>query len=270
MSLNINMQHGMLTNGVGSQLFQFMYYYWLSQQYNTLIQTVYDIDTQPFSIFNSIENKNLTNNIFINIPTDIYSFKYSHMYQPELKLLLYSQMTVQISKMIEVYKDLQQSSLIIHTTFNRTDYVNIPYVTIIQRKIVICVHIRTPKKRKNNKHIANIEWYIKAIQHLITVLQVKDENILLFIFCDDPIYVMNIPVFMYYNWAYLLIEVLHLSIENTFLLMSLCEHFIISNSYFSLQSYFYRKNRDSHIIIPATGWSIDMTTINEQMYIHIL
>ena len=92
------------------------------------------------------------------------------------------------------------------------------------------------------------QWYENAIKLLLSKLNLNKDDIRLILFSDDIKYLENMNITKEYN--NIIAEKLNLNIEETFLLMSFSDHFIIPNSSYSLMAYYFRKNNDAKIVIP--------------------
>lgn len=240
-----------LMGGFGNVLFQFMYGYSIARKLKTkLVFKCNELKRQHASKytflceFNFVDNSlnylnmseknhyydeynyNLLNDY--NIIGYFQSFKYSKQYFDEIKQFIFYKLSNKIDKINKIYELINKNNKITITLHvRRTDYINYDEIHYV---------IRTE------------EWYENAIQLLLKKLNLNKDDILLILFSDDIAYLNNMNITKKYN--NIIAENYNLDIEETFLLMSCSDNFIIPNSSYSLLSYYFRKNNDATIIIP--------------------
>jgi hypothetical protein len=248
-----------LMGGFGNMLFQFMYGYSQARKTESIINFI-SVEKKRknakeynfLKSFNFININNIPNNLikfeeeghyftkknndlikynkYENIFINGYfqSYKYSLIYFEEIKQLIFYNLSDKMTKVKLFYDFIKKDN-----------------------KITITVHIRrTDYLEYSDIHhvIKNDEWYEDAIQIMLNNLNTTPDNIKLILFSDDIKYLQNMNITKKYNHT--IAEKLNLDIEETFLLMSLSDNFIIPNSSYSLLSYYFRQNNKAHIVIP--------------------
>ena len=240
-----------LMGGFGNVLFQFMYGYTIAREMKTkLIFRFNEQKRQHASKYNFIKGfefvifnpksiivheknhyydeyqYNSMNNY--NITGYFQSYKYSKKYFNEIKQVIFNNLSEKINKIEPIYESIKKDNKITITLhIRRTDYVDFADIHFV---------VRTD------------EWYENAIKLLLTKLNLEKDDIKLILFSDDIKYLENMNITKEYN--NIIAEKLNLDIEETFLLMSFSDHFIIPNSSYSLLAYYFRKNNDAKIVLP--------------------
>ena len=114
---------------------------------------------------------------------------------------------------------------------------------------LVGVHIRGGdyKKNKNKKIFSKIDnnYYFKNINYFLDKL----DNPCFLFFTDDQTYLENLIPNM--NFSYRMISKLNTNPKNDFQLLSLCDHFIIPNSTFSLWAANFSLNKRKIIKLPS-------------------
>jgi hypothetical protein len=240
-----------LMGGFGNVLFQFMYGYTIARQLKTkLLFICNETKRQHASKYSFINEFNFVNfksncvtiseknhyydeynyNSFNNYNIIGYyqSFKYSKQYFDEIKQIIFNNLSDKIIKIESIYESIKKDNKITITLhIRRTDYIDYSDIHYV---------VRTE------------EWYENAIKLLLTKLNLKKDDIKLILFSDDVTYLENMNITKEYN--NIIAEKYNLDIEETFLLMSYSDHFIIPNSSYSLLAYYFRKNSNANIVIP--------------------
>ena len=240
-----------LMGGFGNMLFQFMYGYAIAREMKTrLIFRCDEKNRHHASKYNFIKGFVISNFNFksiivheknhyydeyqynsinnYNITGYFQSYKYSKKYFNEIKQIIFNNLSDEINKIELIYKSIKKdnkTTITLH--IRRTDYVDYA-----------------------DKHfvVRTDEWYENAIKLLLSKLNLNKDDIRLILFSDDIKYLENMNITKEYN--NIIAEKLNLNIEETFLLMSFSDHFIIPNSSYSLMAYYFRKNNDAKIVIP--------------------
>ena len=250
-----------LNGGFGNVLFQFMFGYSIARQNKAQLQFIcFEKKRQNASKYKFINNFNFINKLHlsdlsnlirineINHYYDEYmfnqsnnyyvsgyyqSYKYSKHYFNEIKQIIFNNLSDNIIKINTLYESIKKDNKITITLhIRRTDYIDFADIHLV---------------------IKSDEWYENAIILLLNKLNLKKDDIKLILFSDDIQYLENMNIVKEYN--NIIAEKFNLNIEETFLLMSYSDHFIIPNSTYSLMAYYFRKNNDSNIIIPNKWFS---------------
>uniref|UniRef100_A0A6C0D9J6 Glycosyltransferase n=1 Tax=viral metagenome TaxID=1070528 RepID=A0A6C0D9J6_9ZZZZ len=229
--------------GLGNVLFQYFAGYSLSKQYNCKVYyqknynywrgdmnkyrmfqhldfiNIEDINQQNFSDYNEkdffynpikLENKNY------KIFGYYQSFKYSEKYIDQIKFDLFYNLSTLYFNIEKKYFEMKNSkeTCLIHV--RRGDYL-----------------------QYHNVHpICKDEYYIKGIQ------AIPDCKYL--VFSDDINFIKNWSVFK--NQDYEIVDLI--DPEETLILMSMCDNFIIANSTLSLVAYLLRNNKNAKLVGP--------------------
>ena len=245
-----------LCGGFGNILFQFMNAYALSKKYDydlifiitqykyenfrqfphtyEMFKNIFVIDDPDFSKkCTYIEKDFYYNNIILDETIDntifgyFQSYKYSLEYFDEIKNILFNNIKAKFNNINNLYAKLKNN------------------------KITICIHCRRGDYILGNAinfHyvIRDIGWYEKSLKLLMNKYHLQNNNIKLLLFSDDISFFKELKFIETYD--NIIIE--NLDIEETFLLMSLCDNFIISNSSFSLLAYYFRQIKNAPIVLP--------------------
>jgi hypothetical protein len=156
------------------------------------------------------------------------SYKYSKQYFNEINQIIFNNLSDKIKKIDSIYESIKKDNKITITLhIRRTDYIDFADVHYV---------VRTDN------------WYENAIKILLTRLKLNKDDIKLILFSDDVKYLENMEITKEYN--NIIAEKYNLDIEETFLLMSNSDHFIIPNSSYSLMAYYFRRSNNANIVIP--------------------
>ncbi len=159
---------------------------------------------------------------YINIIDGYFqSFRYFNEYINEIKDLLYKNIELELNEMKELYNNITNNNKTIMIHMRRGDYVNLQHVHPVQTD----------------------EYYLKGID---IIKENNKENYKLIIFSDDIEYCINNKMYENYDVYYVKEE----NVEKSFLLMTFCDNFIISNSSLSLLAYYFRDNKDAKLVAP--------------------
>lgn len=151
------------------------------------------------------------------------SYKYSNAYMDELKNQLFAA-TKQRLKPIFANLSNGKKTILVHV--RRGDYL---------------------QKSAFHTNQSN-EYYQMALGKFDINADVNDinTNIKLMIFSDDIEFVKTWPLLIAYD--HVIVD--STDIIDTFVLMSMCDNFIIANSTYSLLAYYFRDNKDAKLCIP--------------------
>lgn len=242
-----------LMGGFGNILFQYMYGYTIAKKCDFKLELYCPVNSKIYpAAYTFLKNYTIlktlpVNTVKINEPTFCYtpinynqilkkgdlfingyfqSYKYSDEYFDEIKKNIFEILNHKISNVENIISKLNlKTTICVH--FRRTDYL----------KYADVHHI-----------IKDDSWYFKAIEKLLQQLNLKKDEITLIIFSDDIEYIKKHALVLMY--PSIIAEEYNLDTEEIFIWMSNCDHFIIPNSTYSLMAYYFRKNKDSKIIIP--------------------
>ncbi len=140
------------------------------------------------------------------------SYKYFINYIPEIKNLLFENMKDEIIELKNKHQKIKNNKNTVLLHIRRGDYINLQDIHPVQPR----------------------EYYIKCLENISQKLN----NLKLIIFSDDIEYVKKWGLHKKYDTYYELEE----DPEKAFILMTLCDNFIIANSSMSLLSYYFRDN----------------------------
>lgn len=114
----------------------------------------------------------------------------------------------------------------------------------------ICIHVRRGDylnaKNINIYESFSLKYYIEAVEYI----KKNVENPSFFIFSDDPVWATKNLEIKFSSPTYYVKTNSKLSPVDTLQLMSMCKHFIITNSTFGWWSAQISKNKDSIVIAP--------------------
>ena len=199
--------------------------------YKNEIKTI-DVIKEPHFYYNTIQI-NLNQNILLH--GYYQSYKYSNDNFINIKNVIMINLLDKYKKIVLLYNNI----------INKT-------------KITICIHFRLTDyiKYADIHYVIRGEyWYLNSIKLLIkNIKNINNDNIQILLFSDDIEYLKKTNIYKTYDC--LICETYGLDTEEIFLLMSLCDHFIIPNSTYSLLAYYFRKNINSKIIIPNKWFGI--------------
>lgn len=235
--------------GLGNLLFNYMIGYALSKKYS---MRLYFISTYPGSRRKMYDYKMFKHCNFVRNPPvkairikehglqyqdicivntqcdyilDGYfgSYKYSIDYLPEIKRLL-----------IDNHPDYPLSVK--------------EYTRIVDNKISIAVHVRRGDylRLKDTFIVQPNSYYQSAITKTLDHLGLDKNDVRLLIFSDDIPFITNWELVQHYDHHI----VTETNAEKAFILMSLCNNFIIANSTFSLLAYYFRNPGDAYLCFP--------------------
>jgi len=242
----------LVRGGFGNILFDYMIGYSLAKKHN---MKLYFINSpkynrplmEHYSIFNDciitiqkphkiniIKEQGFTyNNIIINNPNENYlldgyfqSHKYSNEYINEMKEILFNNTSekLKMQQYFNQYNPNKKPIIMLHV--RRGDYLNLQDTHPVQKE--------------------------KYYETSLKVIEAKiGKNFKLYCFSDDIPYLKSWSLLKKYD--NLIIE--NEDIIETFILMSLCNHFIIANSSYSLLSYYFREQKNSIICIPQNWFA---------------
>jgi hypothetical protein len=243
--------------GFGNMLFQFMFGYSMARKNKAFLTFICNekkrCDATKYNFLNKYNiNKSINNEYIIlkemNHYYDEYklnqnhnyyiigffqSYKYSFEYFEEIKEIIFNNLSEKINKIIPIYELIKDKKTTIGIHIRKTDYVELYDIHYI---------------------IRNDEWYDIAIKQLLKKINLNKDNIRLILFSDDINYLKKMEIFKQYDSV--IAENYNLDIEETFLLMSYSDNFIISNSTYSLMAYYFRKNKNAKIVIPNKWFGI--------------
>lgn len=172
---------------------------------------------------------------YINIIDGYYqSFKYFNDYINEIKDLLYKNIELELIEMKYLYNNICDNKKTIMIHMRRGDYVNLQHVHPVQTD----------------------EYYVKGIE-IITENNKQDYKLI--VFSDDIEYCINNKMYENYDVYYVKEE----DVEKSFLLMTLCDNFIISNSSLSLLAYYFRNNINAKLIAPNNWFGPNGPKVNQ-------
>lgn len=154
------------------------------------------------------------------------SYKYFDSYRLEIRNQL-------ISNIQDKYNTLLQKHTTLHSSNSDT----------------VCIHIRRGDyvELQHCHCILPISYYTKSMELLTQNITKKSKSLRFIVFSDDLEYVKNIEPFNTLPNVYFEDEA---DSVKCLLLMSLCDHFIIANSSYSLNAYFLRQNEDALLCCP--------------------
>ena len=165
-----------------------------------------------------------------NVTLDGYfqSYKYSHGYIAEIKQELFNNIPNQLQK-IQIY---------LAKVMN--------YNNVLATPTTILIHVRRTDYLTASDFHSNLtdSYYINSINTIMGKL--KDSKIKLIVFSDDIEFIKKWHVIQQY--PHHIVELI--DPVDTFLLMTMCDHFIIANSSLSLSSYYFRNNINAQLCIP--------------------
>jgi hypothetical protein len=164
----------------------------------------------------------------INIPNNnmdylldgyFQSYKHSIEYIKEIKNNIYSKLNKpEIELLYNQYKNQNKKTIMLHV--RRGDYLAKP----------------------DYHPVLSDNYYKKSLDKLIdNIVEYK-----IIVFSDDIPYIKQWKLLDKYNYD--IIDIL--DIEDTFLLMTMCDNFIIANSSFSLLAYYFRRNLNAVLCMP--------------------
>jgi hypothetical protein len=148
------------------------------------------------------------------------SYKYSLGYIDEIKEKLFKD----YDRIKQIYSQLVGNNKTIMLHVRRGDYLKLPTFHPVQTD----------------------EYYKKSLDKLY-----KNDKVL--VFSDDLEYVKKWDLLKNYNHT---IVTLVDTVDN-FMLMTLCDNFIIANSSFSLLAYYFREHKDASLCIPKIWFGRD-------------
>jgi hypothetical protein len=149
------------------------------------------------------------------------SYKYFLNNVKEIKDLIFNNLKDEFDEMKNNYNEIKNNKNTVLIHFRRGDYVNLNDIHPVQE----------------------LSYYQKSLE-LITK---EIENIKLVVFSDDINYVKKLKFFNNYDTYFVTEE----DPEKSFILMSMCDNFIIANSSMSLLAYYFRDNKDAICCAPA-------------------
>lgn len=164
--------------------------------------------------FDPIVIKDLQQDIIID--GYFQSFKYSEEYIDEIRTNLFSK----LNEISDYITHANKTTIMLHV--RRGDYLNLQHIHPIQSD----------------------QYYKTCIEHIIS--KVGHLNIKLLVFSDDINFVSKWDVIKNYNHEIITLK----DVEETFNLMRQCDHFIVSNSSFSLLAYYLRDKKEALICMP--------------------
>ena len=267
-----------LMGGYGNILFQFMYGYSVARKNKAQISFICNEQKRKNALeYKSISGFNISNSVnygyikmnelnhyydeYMFDPSKNYiitgyyqSYKYSKKYFNEIKQIIFNNLSDKIEKIESIYDSIKKdnkTTITLH--IRRTDYIDFKDIHYVVR---------------------NDEWYESGIKLLLTKLNLNKDDIKLVLFSDDVKYLENMKLVKEYDS--IIAEEYELDIEETFLLMSQSDHFIIPNSTYSLMAYYFRKNNNANIVIPSKWFGEkgpkykmeDIIEITENVIIH--
>ncbi len=109
--------------------------------------------------------------------------------------------------------------------------------------VPVCVHVRRGDylKLQHVHPVQTDEYYNTGMNKILSI----EPNAYFLVFSDDIPFVRNWSILK--NKKYTIIDS---DVETSFIIMSLCKHFIISNSSLSLLAYYFRECQDGKLCIP--------------------
>lgn len=191
-----------------------------------------------------------------NVTLDGYyqSYKYSDGYIDEIKQELWQNIPNQLQK-IQIY---------LAKVMN--------YNNVLKTPTTILIHVRRTDYLTASDFHSNLtdSYYINSINTIIE--KINEPKIKLIVFSDDIEFIKTWPVISKY--PHHIVELI--DPVDTFLLMTMCDHFIIANSSLSLSAYYFRNNKNAQLCIPQRWFEpkahkylhSDLVEINE--FIHII
>lgn len=243
--------------GFGNILFIYLIGKSLSKKYNMTFKFTKSyvgnrLSVDKYTLFSHCSNEDPPNNCIqikeskfkyysINLPTNNYNFllygyfqsyKHSADYFDEIKQELLDNIKPQYNRIQELYTSLtneNEKTIMLHV--RRGDYLKLAHF-----------HTNQPD-----------EYYEKALDILLNDKLAALTNIKILLFSDDIEFLKTWKVLdtlkQYPNVSYTIINIT--DTVDSFLLMSLCDNFIIANSSFSLLSYYFRNNKDAKLCAPS-------------------
>jgi hypothetical protein len=229
--------------GFGNVLFNVLNGMALQKKYNSKLYFITNYnDRRPkineYKFFSSLNFKNVDKNI-INVRENGFPYKeiilnnvnsnyiiggyyqsYKYFYDNiiEFKQTLFLNIPDILDNMTIRYKELSNNLQTVLIHFRLTDYEGLP----------------------DFHPIPPSNYYIKAISNF-------DENNMYFIFSDD---INKVKTYDYINNLKNKVFIEETDTEKSFILMTMCDNYIIPNSSFSLLAYYLRNNRNAKIIAP--------------------
>ena len=250
--LNLGTLYVLTRGGFGNVLFNYLVGYSLSKQHKMKLVFInsnekHRPNMQSYKIFKNCQFQNtlpqhcikLYERSFVYNPITIpdvsrpylldgyfQSYKYSYEYLQEIRQKLLDNVKDSFHEIIRLHESISDGKKTIMLHVRRGDYLKLQ-------------DIHSP---------LSDSYYEKALDILVK----NRDAYKIMAFSDDNVFLHNWNLLQEYD--YHIVELT--DIIETFLLMSLCDDFIISNSTFSLLAYYFRKNVDSKLCIPVwTFWS---------------
>jgi hypothetical protein len=230
--------------GFGNVLFIYIAGYALKKKYNRKL-TFADVTqgqrprmkTYPIfkhCVYSSLTGKILNEPQFMYTPISLpnedvvlngyyQSWKYSDGYISEIKQELWANIPEQYAKVKAYYDNIKCQDNVINVE-------------------TVLLHVRRTDYLTASDFHSNLtdQYYLNALKHF------DPEKIKLIVFSDDVPYIQNWSVIKPYSHH--IVELVE-SVD-TFLLMTMCDHYIIANSSLSLAAYYFRDNVDAMLCIP--------------------
>jgi len=160
------------------------------------------------------------------------SYKYFLNDIKEIKELIYTNVKEEINEMKLVYNNIKNNKNTVLLHFRRGDYVNL-----------------------NDIHP---EQELSYYQNCLDLITKKVNNIKLIVFSDDINYVKKLDFFKNYDTYFVTED----DAEKSFLLMTMCDNFIIANSTMSLLAYYFRDNLEAICCAPKKWFGNKGPTYN--------
>jgi glycosyl transferase family 25 len=227
--------------GFGNILFNVLNGMALQKKYNSKLYFIYNYnDKRPkineYRLFGRLNFKNVDkqvihykekefqyNEIILsnsNYIIDGYFQSYKYFYNNiiEFKQNLFSNIPDIVSEMTTFYNNITKNMKTVLVHFRLTDYITL----------------------QDTHPIPNDDYYVEGINNF-------DNNYMYLIFSDD---ILTVKKYDYVNNIKNKIFIEETDTEKSFVLMTLCDNYIISNSSFSLLAYYFRNNINARIIAP--------------------
>jgi len=151
------------------------------------------------------------------------SYKYSESHLDEIKAELWEKIPEKLARIQEIYASLKREKETILVHVRRGDYLNLPDYHPTQSN----------------------QYYLDSLK---IITQNSDPSKFKLLICSDDLsFVQNWEVLK--DWDFEIVQLTD-TIE-TFILMSLADNFIISNSTYSLLAYYFRDQKEAPICAPS-------------------
>lgn len=198
------------------------------QSYDIFKHCIYENNKKPYKSIS--ESKFTYNDIIIPSNTNIamngyfQSWKYSSEYINEIKHDLYSHIPEQLQKITQYYNNIKNEKPTIMIHVRRGDYLSLSHF---------------------HSNLSDT-YYSNSIQEILNKLLLFPNNVKLIVFSDDIEFISKWDIIKSFEYHIVTLT----DPVDTFLLMSMCDHFIIANSSLSLSSYLFRNSDNAYLCIP--------------------